>query len=121
MAIPRPLAVHNPETDALALLSSSGYLLVIGLQDLPVLSKGKGNKLMSLKKDGLGIADETLLQAVIVNQGQSLSITAGKKTKTFKWEELAEYRGERAKRGLQLPKGLQQATTMVAGLETEYK
>ena len=121
MAIPRPLAVHNPETDALALLSSSGYLLVIGLQDLPVLSKGKGNKLMSLKKGNLDIADETLLQAIILNQGQTLSIMAGKKSKTFKWEELAEYRGERAKRGVQLPKGLQQATTMVAGLETEYK
>lgn len=121
MAIPRPLAIHNPETDALALLSSSGYLLVIGLQDLPVLSKGKGNKLMSLKKGNLDIADETLLQAIILNQGQTLSIMAGKKSKTFKWEELAEYRGERAKRGVQLPKGLQQATTMVAGLETEYK
>lgn len=121
MAIPRPLAIHNPETDALALLSSSGYLLVIGLQDLPVLSKGKGNKLMSLKKGNLDIADETLLQAIILNQGQTLSIMTGKKSKTFKWDELAEYRGERAKRGVQLPKGLQQATTMVAGLETEYK
>ena len=117
MTIPRPLLVSNLETDALALVSSTGYLLVIGLQDLPVLNKGKGNKLINLKKGGLGIADETLVQVAILSQGQSLAVVAGKKSKVFKWAELELYRGERAKRGVLLPKGFQQVTELATGLD----
>lgn len=108
-----PLLVSSVASDALVLVSSSGYLAVIGLQDLPVLSKGKGNKLISLKKDDLGIAGETLQFAAILSAGASITIHSGKKFKTIKGSELDEYRGERAKRGKLLPKGFQN----VSGLE----
>lgn len=110
-----PLLVSNAQTDALVLVSSSGFLLVIGLQDLPVLSKGKGNKLISLKKDDLGIAGETLQYAAILPAGASLTIHSGKKFKAIKGGELDEYRGERAKRGKLLPKGFQNVTGLEMG------
>ena len=105
-----PLLVGNMATDSLVLVSSSGYVLVIGLADVPQLSKGKGNKLISLKKGGLGIADETLAFAVILPQAASLMIRAGKQFKTLKGHELDEYRSDRAKRGKLLPKGYQNVT-----------
>lgn len=110
-----PLLVRNRETDVLALASSSGYLLVISLRDLPLLSKGKGNKLISLKKGGLGIADETLLFAAIISQDEALLVQAGKKFKAIKGAELEEYRGERGKRGKLLPKGFQHVTGLEIG------
>lgn len=112
VALLPPQPVTNAQTDQLALLSSSGYLLVIGLQDLPVLAKGKGNKLISLKRDALGIAGETLQFALILPANAALVLHAGKKTKTLKGNELDEYRGERAKRGKLLPKGFQNVSAL---------
>ena len=83
---------------------------MIGLQDVPQLSKGKGNKLISLKKGGLGIADETVQFAAILPANAALLIRAGKQFKTIKGAELEEYRSERAKRGKLLPKGYQNVT-----------
>jgi topoisomerase-4 subunit A len=110
VAILQPLLVTNIATDSLVLVSSSGYVLVIGLQDVPQLSKGKGNKLISLKKGGLGIADETVQFAAILPANAALLIRAGKQFKTIKGAELEEYRSERAKRGKLLPKGYQNVT-----------
>jgi topoisomerase-4 subunit A len=105
-----PLLAADVEHDSLALVSSAGYLLVIGLQDLPQLSKGKGNKLISLKKGGLGIADEVLQFAVILPAGGQLLVQAGKQFKAIKGAELDKYRSERGKRGILLPKGYQNVT-----------
>ncbi|WGZ92608.1 MAG: DNA topoisomerase IV subunit A [Candidatus Thiothrix putei] len=110
VAILQPLLVTNIATDSLVLVSSSGYVLVIGLQDVPQLSKGKGNKLISLKKGGLGIADETVQFAAMLPANAALLIRAGKQFKTIKGAELDEYRSERAKRGKLLPKGYQNVT-----------
>lgn len=107
-----PLLVNNVQTDSLALVSSSGYLLIIGLQDLPLLPKGKGNKLISLKKDSLGIANETLLHAAIITPGDTLVIRAGRQFKSIRGADLDEYRAERAKRGKLLPKGYQSVTAL---------
>lgn len=108
-----PVRVHAIQTDTLVLLSSSGYLLLVSLLDLPVLGKGKGNKLMALKKGGLGIADETLQWLAILPAGGVLTLHAGKRSKTFKAAELEPYRSERAKRGMLLPKGFH----VITGLE----
>jgi topoisomerase-4 subunit A len=107
-----PLLAADVEHDSLALVSSSGYLLVIGLQDLPQLSKGKGNKLISLKKGGLGIADEVLQFAMILPAGGQLLVKAGKQFKVIKGAELDKYRSERGKRGILLPKGYQNVTDL---------
>ena len=88
-------------------------MLLVSLLDLPVLGKGKGNKLMALKKGGLGIADETLQWLAILPAGGVLTLHAGKRSKTFKAAELEPYRSERAKRGMLLPKGFH----VITGLE----
>lgn len=106
-----PLAVTNTQTDRLAMVSSSGYLLVIPLQELPALSKGKGNKLISLKKADLA-GEETLAFAAVISEGESLMVHAGKKYKVLKPAELDDYLGARAKRGKLLPRGYQHVTAL---------
>ncbi|MFZ1386647.1 MAG: DNA topoisomerase IV subunit A [Thiolinea sp.] len=105
-----PVMLRNLESDWLALVSSSGYLLLVRAAELPVLGKGKGNKLLSLKKGALGIADEALAFVTVLSQGEQLVIHVDnrKKPLVLKENDLVEYRGERAQRGKLLPKGYQQ-------------
>jgi topoisomerase-4 subunit A len=104
-----PLLINNVETDSLLLISSSAYMLLIKLSDLPNLSKGKGNKLINLKKSDLGIADESLsfMKIVAEHSTVSLHVDNRKKPLVLKPEDLNDYRGERAQRGKLLPKGFQ--------------
>jgi topoisomerase-4 subunit A len=84
-------------------------MLLIKLSDLPNLSKGKGNKLINLKKSDLGIADESLsfMKIVAEHSTVSLHVDNRKKPLVLKPEDLNDYRGERAQRGKLLPKGFQ--------------
>ena len=75
-------------------------------------NKGKGNKLMALKKTDMSITDEQLAFAVVIPVGAALIVRAGKQFKTIKAAELEEYRAERAKRGTLLPKGYQNVTSL---------
>ena len=104
-----PLLLNNASTDSLLLISSNGYLLIIKLSELPSLSKGKGNKLINLKKSELGIADERLSFMKILPEHSTVSLHVDnrKKPLVLKPEDLTDYRGERAQRGKLLPKGFQ--------------
>ncbi|MEZ5537481.1 MAG: DNA topoisomerase IV subunit A [Thiolinea sp.] len=108
-----PCKVHDLNTDRLALVSSAGYLLMLPLSELPVLSKGKGNKLIGIPPVLLKDSTEQLAYAVVVPEGATLLVHAGKRYKAMKPVELDEYQGERGKRGKMLPRGYQN----VSGLE----
>lgn len=116
VAILPPVIVRKLDSDYVALVSTSGYLLLIPAAELPVLAKGKGNKLMNLKKGGLGIADEALAFALVLSADEQLVVHVDKRKKPLilKAHEWAEYRGERAQRGKLLPKGYQQVTALEA-------
>ena len=116
IALLQPQLVSNAATDSLVLVSSAGYMLIIKVQDLPVLSKGKGNKLINLKKSELGMADETLVFAAVLPANGQVIIHTAKKPKVFKAAELDDYRGERAHRGVLLPKGFQLVTGLEIGI-----
>lgn len=109
-----PVIVRKLDSDYVALVSTSGYLLLIPAAELPVLAKGKGNKLMNLKKGGLGIADEALAFALVLSADEQLVVHVDKRKKPLilKAHEWAEYRGERAQRGKLLPKGYQQVSAL---------
>ena len=102
-----PCKVDDLATDRLALVSSSGYLLILPLTELPVLSKGKGNKLLGMPPVQLKDGTESLTCAIVVPQGGTLVVHAGKRHKAMKPVELDEYQGERGKRGKMLPRGYQ--------------
>ncbi|MDO4427801.1 MAG: DNA topoisomerase IV subunit A [Moraxella sp.] len=95
------------ETDSLvAAVGSMGNLLVFPAVELPVLAKGKGNKLLNLKEG------ETLLAAVTLGEADGLVVTAGKRTLTLKPADVVNYYGKRAARGFALPKGFTKVTAL---------
>lgn len=90
-----------PEDTLLAVVSSAGYLLVYPLDELPQMQKGKGNKLIDLKKD------ETVAAMTTLQANDSLEIVSGKRSVTLKPTDLVNFTSSRAKRGSLLPKGFQ--------------
>ena len=101
-----PLIVIPPQADQLAVLSSSGRLLIFALADLPIMSKGKGNKLMALEKT-------EHIQAMVAFNAQSvLAIDAGARTLSIKGNDLSHYTSKRGLRGHLLPRGYQKVSSM---------
>ena len=85
----------------LAAASTDGRLLVFRLDELPELSKGKGNKILAVpSKDGVSLAGICVLAPE-----QGLRIDSGTRHMTIKAADLEHYAGERARRGMALPRG----------------
>lgn len=102
-----PLVVKQPETDLVLCISNEGRMLVFPVADLPKLSKGKGNKLMSIPSARAASREEYVCQLAIVPTDGSVTLVAGKRKLGLKADDLAHYHGERGRRGNKLPRGLQ--------------
>ena len=85
-------------------VSSAGHLLVYPLTELPMMKKGKGNKLIDLK-DG-----DSVVAITTFSEGDSLSLDSGKRTLTLKPMDIANFMGTRGRRGGLLPKGFQKVS-----------
>lgn len=94
------------DADRIAVLSSSGRLLIYPLADLPVMNRGKGNKLIALE------SHETVRAMVGLVAGASLVIMSGSRPLTLKDADVAHYSGKRGQRGHLLPRGYQKAESM---------
>jgi topoisomerase-4 subunit A len=99
------LAVDDPEHQCLAAVTSAGYLLVIQLKDLPVLPKGKGNKIIQIPRKKLADREEFVRHLVVFNPQDALVIQSGKRSFKLTAEAMQAYIGERGRRGKKLPRG----------------
>ena len=102
-----PLVVRHPDTDLLLCISNEGRMLVFPVSELPKLSKGKGNKLMSIPTARAASREEYVCQLAVVPADGGVTLVAGKRKLTLKMADLAHYVGERGRRGNKLPRGLQ--------------
>ncbi|MDP5150483.1 DNA topoisomerase IV subunit A [Rheinheimera baltica] len=102
-----PMVVKHPDTDLVLCISNEGRMLVFPVADLPKLSKGKGNKLMSIPSARASSREEYVSQLAIVPATGSVTLVAGKRKLGLKADDLAHYHGERGRRGNKLPRGLQ--------------
>ncbi|MFW6379565.1 MAG: DNA topoisomerase IV subunit A [Guyparkeria sp.] len=92
----------------LAVATSDGHVLVMDAEELPVLAKGKGNKLVALK------AGAEIVAVAALGEDDGLRVTAGARTMTIKPADLALYHGKRAARGRSLPRGLTRVDALAA-------
>jgi topoisomerase-4 subunit A len=102
-----PQRVINVESDWCLCISNQGRMLLFPLRDLPVLGKGKGNKLMNIPSAKSKTREEYLTQLVVVPDQASIKVVAGKRIMTLTPNDLSHYQGERGRRGNKLPRGLQ--------------
>jgi topoisomerase-4 subunit A len=99
------LAVDDRERCRLAAFTSAGYLLVIALRDLPVLPKGKGNKIIQIPRKKLVEREEILKHLVVFDPQDCLVVKSGKRSFRLTPETIQDYLAERGRRGKKLPRG----------------
>jgi topoisomerase-4 subunit A len=102
-----PVSVGNIEDNLIVAVTTDGYMLVINAADLPLMSRGKGNKIINIPAARLKSREEFMAAVACVKGGEQLTVFAGKKYKAMKHVEIVEYTGERGRRGRKLPRGYQ--------------
>ncbi|MFP6842005.1 MAG: DNA topoisomerase IV subunit A [Acinetobacter sp.] len=90
----------------LAILSSVGRLLLLDLSELPILNKGKGNKLIQLE------AKEHILSMKLCSLNEIIQVVAGQQQLKLKTDDLQKYVAKRATKGHLLPRGYQKANKL---------
>ncbi|HDY85916.1 hypothetical protein LCGC14_0852750 [marine sediment metagenome] len=106
------LWMDNMETDRLAVTTGDGRLLVFSANEMPLMNKGKGVRLINIPQARFIAQQESLYSVTLIPTERSLTIHAGKRHLTLKPTDLAHYAGERGKRGSKLPRGLQKVTNV---------
>ena len=102
-----PVPVRSLQDDWIVAVSSEGYMLVIPLSELPQMSRGKGVKIINIPSAKLKSREEFVAVIDCIQDGEKLTVFAGKKHKTMKAVEVDEFEGERGRRGRKLPRGYQ--------------
>ena len=111
ISLPENAKVLKPETlsesaSLLVSLTSAGRMLIFPVWDLPALSKGKGNKIISIPAANAKARSELLVKLFLISEQASLEFHSGKRKITLKPEDLQKFRAERGRKGSQLPRGL---------------
>ncbi len=109
-----PIPVADLETAYLVAATTGGHMLAFPLADLPELAKGKGNKIINIPPKARKEANEKVAGVVVIPEGGKFLVWSGKRYLRIKWGDLEHYQGERAKRGLKLPRGFQKVDRLEA-------
>ena len=109
-----PIAINENHKFVAATFSSqdnkgkvSNKMLIFPIEELPVLPRGKGNKLISISTKSFKEKSEYMMDVCCLAEDSKLHIHHEGKTggKTWNLNELDEYISSRAKRGRVLPAG----------------
>jgi topoisomerase IV subunit A len=102
-----PLRIKNMDDTFLAAITNEGRLLLFPISDLPVIPKGKGNKIIQIPPKRARQRQELLTFLLPVPNGSTLTIFAGKRHFRLTFGNLMDFAGERGRRGKKLPRGFQ--------------
>ncbi len=109
-----PQLVNDFDDDWVAAITSVGRLLIFTLGELTQLSKGKGVKIINVPTPKYKSGEETVVDATIFREGQSLRVYSGKRYLNLKPSDFDNYVGTRAQRGRFLPRGFRQVQSIEA-------
>ncbi|TCV98882.1 DNA topoisomerase IV subunit A [Biostraticola tofi] len=93
--------------DRLMAITEAGRLLIFPVADLPQLSKGKGNKVISITAADAAAGKDRLAWLLLLSSKASVTFFVGKRKVTLRPEDLQKYTAERGRKGTLLPRGLQ--------------
>jgi len=102
-----PQSVPDGDDLRVAVVTTEGRLLVFRLDQLPVLGKGKGNKMIDIPSAKSAGREEFVRDLLVMEAEDALTIYAGKRHLKLKPSDLEHYLGERGRRGNKLPRGFQ--------------
>ena len=100
-----PVKVRDLGQDWIVAVGSQGHMLVIPVRELPILSRGKGNKIINIPGRKVASGDEAMCVVALVQDKESITLHSGKRIKKMSAREVKTYAGERAQRGSRLSRG----------------
>ncbi len=101
-----PMALYADD-ELLLSITSAGRMLLFPVADLPQLSKGKGNKIISIAAAQSASGEDRLAWLLVLSPQSSITLHVGKRKLTLRPEDLQKFRAERGRKGTSLPRGLQ--------------
>lgn len=102
-----PAKIDAVEKAWIAAISNEGRMLVFPAADLPVMGRGKGNKMISIPGPRASSREELMIAAIAFSETDTLLVHSGKRHTKLKFSDLEHYFGERGRRGNKLPRGFQ--------------
>jgi len=97
--------VEDLESQYVAVATNRGRLLIFPIAELPLLSKGKGNKLIQIPATDLIARKELITGMCALNETQKLRVYYGKRKPIYKPEDWIHFVSHRARRGKELRPG----------------
>ncbi|WP_339676200.1 DNA topoisomerase IV subunit A [uncultured Zhongshania sp.] len=113
-----PVAIADMETSHVVAVTTEGRMLIFPVGDLPLMPRGKGNKMIGIPSARVANREEYVSAIAIFSERDTLKVISGKRHLSLKFAELEHYLGERGRRGHKLPRGFQKVDalqTIVAG------
>lgn len=107
-----PKIITDSEQELIATVSNTGHLLIFPLKELPELTKGKGNKMMSIPSSKIMTREEFVVDSAVLQKHHILVIQAGNKKLKLKPSDWQHYVGERGRRGNKLPRAFQKVDVL---------
>ena len=108
--------VEDLESQYVAVATNRGRLLIFPIAELPLLSKGKGNKLIQIPAIDLTARKELITGLCALNETQKLRVYYGKRKPIYKPEDWTHFVSRRARRGKELRPGY---VTNIIDIEAE--
>ena len=105
----------------IAAVSNIGRLLIFKIDELPMLGKGKGNKIINIPTPKFIAKEEFMSHAQLISTSSSLRIESGKRFLSLKLKDLENYISSRAKRGNMLPQGYRKVDKLTEEIDEPTK
>ena len=84
-----PFPISDIQDDLLVAVTNQGYLLIFPVSELPIMSKGKGVKIMNIPKNKFSDRSEFMVSTAIMKKDDFLLIDSSKKSlKKWSYSEL---------------------------------
>tara|TARA_A100001234_G_scaffold220918_1_gene235078 strand:- start:602 stop:2860 length:2259 start_codon:yes stop_codon:yes gene_type:complete len=93
----KPISVNTNEYDYYIIITSNHYMILSSVSDAPVLSKGKGVKLINIPKSE---NNEKIVFIGVIKKGERIEVSAkNKRSKFIEFDDLEPYIMNRTRRG----------------------
>jgi topoisomerase IV subunit A len=101
-----PLVIQSDEQRVLS-ITATGRMLIFPVSELPVLSKGKGNKIIAIKSAQAANHEDYIIHLQLISPTATVTLLVGKRKQRFTSTDLEKFMAERGQRGTLLPRGIQ--------------
>ncbi len=109
-----PIAIAELTNSYVVAVTTEGRMLIFPAAELPVMPRGKGNKMIGIPSARLASREEYVTAVTIFGERDVLKVISGKRHLSLKFAELEHYVGERGRRGHKLPRGFQKVDALEA-------